>query len=206
VYNIPKQSESEVQVGDTYHYHRLANEAGIDLMVAALVQKLEDHKILDKTYILYTSDNGFHIGNHRLNPGKRCGYETDINIPLLIRGPGVPKNVTTSITNSHTDMAPTVLSMLGLPLRKDFDGQPIAYTASDLSSSTKNEYVNVEFWNAKEDQEDTRQDNYYNNTYKSLRLQTAGESFYYSVWCDGEHEFYDMNVSSPPFCDLISFH
>jgi N-acetylglucosamine-6-sulfatase len=92
--------------------------------------------------------------------------------------------VTTNITNSHTDMAPTVLTMLGLPLRKDYDGQPIAYTASDLSSSTKNEYVDVEFRNAKADQEEVSQDGYYNNTYKSLRLQAADESFYYSVWCE----------------------
>lgn len=174
-------------------------------MVAALVQKLEEHKILDNTYILYTSDNGFHIGNHRLNPGKRCGYETDINIPLLIRGPGVPKNVTTNITNSHTDVAPTVLTMLGLPLRQDFDGQPIAYTASELASSNKSEYVNVEFWDAKEDEDDVRPGAYFNNTYKSLRLQTASESFYYSVWCDGEHEFYDMKVSGPP-CHSLEAH
>jgi arylsulfatase A-like enzyme len=79
----------------------------------------------------------------------------------LIRGLGVPKNVTPNITKSHTDIAPTVLTMLGLPLRKDFDGQPMAYTASDLSSSTKNEYVNVEFWNAKEDQEEVSQGGYY---------------------------------------------
>jgi hypothetical protein len=181
-------------VGDDYHYHRLENEAGIDLMVAALVEKLKSHNILDNTYILYTSDNGFHIGNHRLNPGKRCGYETDINIPLFIRGPGVPKNVQTSITNSHTDIAPTVLTMLGLPLRSDFDGQPIAYTANELANSKKSEYVNVEFWDAREDQREAQPGSYYNNTYKSLRLATAGQSFYYSVWCDGEHEFYDMKV------------
>lgn len=193
-----------MESGDIQHYHRLENEAGIDVMVAALIQRLQDHDLLENTYVLYTSDNGFHIGNHRLSPGKRCGYETDINIPLLIRGPGVPKNVTTNITNSHTDMAPTILTMLGLPLRPDFDGQPMAYTTDQLSNITKNEYVNVEFWNAKEDEyiEPKGPYPYYNNTYKSLRLTTNGESFYYSVWCDGEHEFYDMNVS----VDTSVFH
>ena len=132
--------------------------------------------------------------------GKRCGYETDINIPLLIRGPGVPKNVTSTIPNSHTDMAPTILKMLGIPLQNDFDGQPIPY---EDPLSADNEYVNVEFWNA--DQHGTDNDGdvditgpglFVNNTYKSLRLKSDTNSFYYSVWCDGEHEFYDMNVST----------
>lgn len=37
-------------------------------------------------------------------------------------------------------MAPTILQMLGVPTRPDFDGKPIAYTASDLSAPAKNEY------------------------------------------------------------------
>jgi N-acetylglucosamine-6-sulfatase len=101
---------------------RLGNIAAIDDMVAELIQKLDDHNILDNTYVVYTSDNGtfspikgprskskltphagFHIGNHRLSPGKRCPYEEDINIPLLIRGPNVPKGINSTITNSHTD-------------------------------------------------------------------------------------------------------
>ena len=196
VYALPKQTDAEVAFGDMHHVGRLENEAGIDVMVAALIQKLEDHKMLDNTYVIYTSDNGFHIGNHRMSPGKRCGYETDINIPLLIRGPDVAKNVKTNITNSHTDMAPTILQMMGVPTRPDFDGQAIAYTAADLSAPTKKELVNVEFWNAKEDDEAAKPGSYYNNTYKSLRLQTADQSFYYSVWCTGEHEFYDMNASN----------
>lgn len=37
-----------------------------------------------------------------MQAGKRCGYETDINIPLLIRGPDVPQGVTTNLYGSHT--------------------------------------------------------------------------------------------------------
>ena len=44
---------------------------------------------LDNTYIVFTSDNGFHLGQHRLPPGKQTPYETDIHVPLVVRGPGV---------------------------------------------------------------------------------------------------------------------
>lgn len=172
-------------------------------MVQSIMQKLQDRGILDNTYVIFTSDNGFHIGNHRLSPGKRCGFEEDINIPLLIRGPGMPKNITTNITNSHTDIAPTVLSMMGINLRSDFDGEPIAIADPDLSNSTKYEHVGVEFWDSPHHKpghlplDENGAVHYYNNTYKSLRIKSAGQSFYYSVWCTGEKEFYDMN--SDPF-------
>ena len=88
--------------------------------------------------------------------------------------------------------------MLGIPLQKDFDGAPIPYTNP---SSANNEYINVEFWNADgvgKDNDDPANNTpglYINNTYKSLRINSQNDnSFYYSVWCDGDHEFYDMTV------------
>ncbi|KAK5173343.1 uncharacterized protein LTR77_002024 [Saxophila tyrrhenica] len=196
VRNLPKLSEKKLDICDKTFEDRLGNIAAIDDMVSTLVQKLDDYGILNNTYILYTSDNGFHIGNHRLSPGKRCPYEEDINIPLLIRGPNVAKGKNSSITNSHTDMAPTILQMLGVPLQDDFDGQPIAYTEEQLSGSTKSEHVNVEFWNAGNTPIGLAKHDYYNNTYKALRLMSDEQSFYYSTWCTGEREFYDMRTDS----------
>lgn len=125
-----------------------------------------------------------------MQAGKRCGYETDINIPLLIRGPDVPQGVTTNNFNSHTDMAPTILKMLGIQLRSDFDGAPVPYTKQALAGEKNTEAVGIEFWDAVKK---SKNKNYYDHTYKSLRLRTNDGSFYYSVWCNGEHEFYDMN-------------
>ena len=129
---------------------------------------------------------------------------------MLIRGPDVPQNVVSEQVHSHTDMAPTILNMLGVPLRNNFDGQPIDYQQPDNSVSGMSEFVNVEFWDNKVPLEwdgtqfigidgdvDGAKGESYNNTYKSLRMQSSGHSFYYSVWCDGSHEFYDMTVRFP---------
>lgn len=195
VYNLKQLNDKKVQVCEKTHQHRLGNIAAIDVMVSELIAKLDDHGILDNTYVIYTSDNGFHIGNHRLLPGKRCPYEEDINIPLLIRGPDVAKGVNSTIVNSHSDMAPTILQMLGVPNRDDFDGAPVAYTQDEISGSTKSELVNVEFWTgAGHIPIGFKAGSYYNNTYKALRLISGNESFYYSTWCTGEREFYDMNT------------
>lgn len=59
VYALPKLDADEVAFGDMHHVHRLENEAGIDAMVATIIQRLQDHKLLDNTYIIYTSDNGY---------------------------------------------------------------------------------------------------------------------------------------------------
>lgn len=204
VRGLPKLSAKDIKVGDDVHVGRLQNLAGVDNMVGNIIDKLKEHDMLDNTYIIYTSDNGFHIGNHRLKPGKRLPYEEDINIPLLIRGPDVAKGVTSNFANHHTDLAPTILQMLGVPLRQDFDGAPIAYTKADLAKETKNEHVQVEFWdggfgpNGYRDKEDSQL--YFNNTYKALRLWSGDNlNALYSVWCDGTHEFYDMDVSAGVF-------
>ena len=136
------------------------------------------------------------MGNHRLGAGKRCPYEEDINIPLLIRGPDVAQGVTSSIVNSHTDMAPTILKMLGVPLRPEFDGAPIAYTNEELGTVDKHELVNVEFWNSGSHPVGVVNQKYYNNTYKALRLISDDYSFLYTTWCTGEKEFYDMTTDS----------
>ena len=83
--------------------------------------------------------------------------------------------------------------MLGLPLRDEFDGAPIAYTSDTLGSQDKTELVNVEFWNSgNQAPEAATPGSYYNNTYKALRLISDEYTFLYTTWCTGEREFYDM--------------
>ena len=91
-------------------------------------------------------------------------------------------------------MAPTILKMLGVPLRPEFDGAPIAYTAAELGTVDKHELVNVEFWTSSQTPIGIANQKYYNNTYKSLRLISDEYSFSYTKWCTGEQEFYDMTA------------
>ena len=170
-------------------------------MVEGIVQRLSNNGVLDDTYIFYTSDNGFHIGQHRMHPGKTCGYETDINIPLIVRGPGIGVGKVLDAVTSHTDLAPTLLKIAGAELRYDFDGLPIPFTEEQKG---KTEHVNVEYWGrgiaeGKHGTEGGRFTVYANNTYKALRLIGDTYNLYYSVWCTNETELYDMTVNRPTF-------
>jgi N-acetylglucosamine-6-sulfatase len=133
-----------------HHYRRRAQALlSVDDLVDKVVNILKAHKQLDNTYIIYTSDNGFHLGHHRLGIGKEFAFEEDINIPLIILGPGVPKNKTTDIVSAHVDIAPTILKMARAAHRPSFDGKPIPYkehTIRRREAAGGDEHTNVEFW------------------------------------------------------------
>lgn len=134
-----------------HHNYQRRTEAllSVDDMVERIVNILDNANQLENTYIIYSSDNGFHLGHHRLGPGKKYAFEEDINVPLIIRGPNVPKNRKTDVVTAHVDLAPTILDMAGMSQRAEFDGRPIPHTAADIDSresSDQDEYTNVEFW------------------------------------------------------------
>lgn len=137
-----------------------------------------------------------------MQPGKECGFETDINVPLIVRGPGVAKKQVSYDVNSHTDLAPTFLSLAHGKLRDDFDGtaiNPFAREAAEVHlerATSRTEHVNVEYWGFALSEGDYDQKMYWNNTYKALRLIGGDYNLYYSVWCSGEHQLYDLNVSA----------
>ncbi|KAJ0367190.1 hypothetical protein COL154_003261 [Colletotrichum chrysophilum] len=191
---IPKLNSSEIAYGDNYYRRRLQTLQSVDEMVDAVFKRLEDAGVLDNTYVIFTSDNGFHIGQHRLKPGKTCAIEEDINVPFLIRGPGVPKGKTVDFVTTHTDIAPTIFSIANITLRDDFDGSPIPFLEDGIAKAQndpKHDHVNVEFWGTQRGY-DVFGGVSANNTYKAMRVLGDGYSLFYSVWCSNEREFYDM--------------
>ncbi|KAF2143973.1 uncharacterized protein K452DRAFT_306619 [Aplosporella prunicola CBS 121167] len=192
---LPRQSQENVDYNDHFYRQRLRSLQAVDEIIEGVVERLDRYGILDNTYIIFTTDNGFHVGQHRMQPGKECGYEEDINIPLIIRGPGVPKNATTDIVTSHTDLAPTFLDLIGVAPRKEFDGLAIPVTGKGIAEAknSRHEHVNVEFWGIVIEEGDYGNNRLPNNTYKALRIVGKDYNLYYSVWCNNEHELYDLN-------------
>jgi len=61
-------------------------------MLKDIFEGLEELGVLNNTYVIFTSDNGYHIGEKKVPFGKGLPYETDLRLPLYIRGPNVKKN------------------------------------------------------------------------------------------------------------------
>ncbi len=81
----------------------------VDEGVAGIVDELRARGELDDTLILFTSDNGFLLGQHRIRSGKIRHYEESSRVPLLMRGPGVPRGAVVRKQVGNIDLAPTIL-------------------------------------------------------------------------------------------------
>ncbi|KAK4540744.1 hypothetical protein LTR36_008959 [Oleoguttula mirabilis] len=193
VKHLPQLNDTVIEYNDEFQRSRLRALQSVDEMVETLVQKLDAKGLLNNTYIFYTTDNGFHISQHRMPPGKECPFETDIHIPLIVRGPGIPAGHTAGVVSSHTDLTPTLLKLAGSD-RPDLDGTPIPLSAEQLASPASGEHVNVEFWGRAIPEGKYGNDamSAMNNTYKALRVVGDGYSLLYTVWCTGEKEYYDL--------------
>jgi N-acetylglucosamine-6-sulfatase len=98
---------------------------GIDDAVASVIAELEQAGRLDDTYVMFTSDNGYAFGEHRL-VGKGDLYETSIRVPLLVRGPGVQPGVIPRLT-SNVDLVPSILEWANVKAPRGFlDGTSFA--------------------------------------------------------------------------------
>lgn len=110
---------------DRVHRDRLRAMLGVDDMVGALVDALTRAGELDDTYIFFTSDNGFHLGQHRLRPGKTTPFEEDIRVPMVVRGPGVPAGGVADALASTVDLAPTFAELGGAAVPPTAEGRSL---------------------------------------------------------------------------------
>ena len=86
---------------------RARSVQALDELIGQVRAKLRREKLLDNTYIVFGSDNGYHVGQHRLTFGKRTAFDHDIRVPLVVVGPDVPASSHTSWLAGTVDLAPT---------------------------------------------------------------------------------------------------
>ena len=120
---IIPMDRNHANVSDVYFQRRWSVLRSVDDMVQRFLDTLESTKVLDNTYILFTSDHGYHLGEFGMLYDKRMLYETDIRIPFLVRGPQISNGQLLDIPINHVDIAPTILDMAGAPVPKIMDGR-----------------------------------------------------------------------------------
>lgn len=120
----PGQLLSRQQIVELEHEYieRARSLQSLDRTVRAVVRTLRRTGQLDNTYIIFTSDNGYNMGQHRLPSGKNTPNEASIRVPLLMRGPGIARGLKVEETAGNIDIAPTILDMAGHRSVKRHDG------------------------------------------------------------------------------------
>lgn len=104
---------------------RLQSLLAVDDLIGTLIDMLQATGELQRTYIFYTSDNGFHLGEHRLPVGKNTAYEEDIRVPLIVRGPGVSGGRTVQHLTLNIDFAPTFGELAAASVPAFVDGRSL---------------------------------------------------------------------------------
>jgi N-acetylglucosamine-6-sulfatase len=122
---LPRLSDATKTKIDNRAEKRAETLQALDDLVAGIVGRLNDRRVLSKTYIFFTSDNGWHAGEHRIPQDKWRPYEEDVRVPLLVRGPGVQAGYQAHKLVLDTDYLPTFTTLAGVHTPKYVDGRSL---------------------------------------------------------------------------------
>ncbi|MFI6347879.1 sulfatase [Streptomyces sp. NPDC050560] len=170
---------------------RVRSVQAVDRMIGHLEDELKAKGLADDTYLVFNSDNGFHMGEHRLRPGKQTAFDTDINVPLVVTGPGVPAGKQVSQLAENVDMNPTFQDLAGLDPPASADGTSLTglMRGGDGGADWR-KAVLVEHHHAasKKGDPDAAPKNAGDPpSYEALRTKDA----LYVEYADGEREYYE---------------
>lgn len=119
----PPLRPRQLRMLDRAFRSRARSVEAVDRMLATIEATLRNKGIAGDTYIFFSSDNGFHIGEYRLMPGKGTAFDTDVRVPLIVSGPGVGAGTVLPQLTANIDLAPTFAAIAGVHL--DGDGHSL---------------------------------------------------------------------------------
>jgi arylsulfatase A-like enzyme len=161
----------------------LSVDEGVDRIVDALGASGE----LANTLLIFTSDNGFLNGQHRIPPDKGHIYEESIRVPLMMRGPAVPAGVEVGDLTINADLAPTIVDVANATPGLTMDGRSLIPVARNPGVEQGRELlIESERW-------------YHQPSFNAIRTRR----YIYAEYATGERELYDLQ--SDPF-ELYSRH
>src|SRR5215218_5337057 len=125
IQSLRRFSSDDIANIDQRHENRVESLQAVDDLVAAVVRTLGEKGVLPNTYIVFTSDNGFHHGEHRIRYGKARPYEESVRVPLVISGPEVAAGSTTDQLVLNTDYFPTFMDLAVAQTPSYVDGRSL---------------------------------------------------------------------------------
>jgi arylsulfatase A-like enzyme len=156
------------------YQQRLESLLAVDEAVARIVGALGSKGELANTLILFTSDNGFFHGEHRVPSGKVLPYEPSIRVPLILSGPGIPAGLRLTHHVANIDLAPTIVDAAGATAGRVMDGRSLLPLIASPGMSLNRDLL-VERGPGE-------------GTFTALRAP----NYLYTEYGNGEQELYDL--------------
>lgn len=183
-------SPSAVAAIEEENKERVRSLKAVDDLVSKVVSALSATGELGNTYIVFTSDNGWLGGEHKLGE-KGAPYEESIRAPLVVRGPGVPQGRIRSRLVANIDLAPTIAEWAGVSVPAFVDGRSLAPIFSVSQAATWRDALLMEFHG-----------NESTPGYNAIRTTTH----LYVEYADGSRELYDLEADPYQLTNVYGQH
>jgi arylsulfatase A-like enzyme len=141
---LPRMSDDDLAAAAFARQQRIESLQSVDRGVAHLVETLEQAGELDETYVLFVSDNGLALGEHRLLSRKVLGYEELVRVPFVLTGPGIPAGRTVHQAVTMADITATVTDIAGLEPAHPLDGESVLPVARGEVPDNRDRVVPLE--------------------------------------------------------------
>jgi arylsulfatase A-like enzyme len=189
--NRPPLTRSQIAQLDRNFRKRAQSVQAVDDLIGRIRTLLRNRGLARNTYVAFSSDNGYHMGDHRLLQGKMTAFDTDIGVPLVVVGPGVPAGRTVGKLTANIDLRPTFSELAGASVPGSVDGHSLVPLLDGSSAGGWRTATLVEHHGRDQDQSDPDfQPRAAGNppTYEAIRKSNA----LYVEYKNGEREYYDL--------------
>jgi N-acetylglucosamine-6-sulfatase len=170
----PRLTRDQLPGLEEKYQQRLETLLAVDEAVARIVRTLRETGELTNTLIVFTSDNGFFHGEHRVPTGKKLLYEPSIRVPLIMRGPGIPAGLRLRQPVANIDLAPTFVQVAEATPGLTMDGSSLLTLFANPVTELNRDLVIENAPGAK--------------NFAAIRT----ERYLYAEYASGERELYDL--------------
>jgi arylsulfatase A-like enzyme len=191
LHSRPPLTDQQIASMSEGYRKRAQSVQAVDELVGQIRRTLRERGLDSNTYVVFTSDNGYHMGQRRLLAGKMTAYDSDVRVPLIVVGPGVPAGSTTDALAENVDLAPTFMRLAGVGVPWWVDGHGLVSLLHGTGPRGWRDAVLIEHHHPETPNGDPdRQTNSSGNPPSYEALRTKDEL--YVEYVDGEREWYDL--------------
>ena len=145
IHNIGRIGDHERDQLKQWRLNQLRSLRQVDDTVGSMLDLLKRRGELDNTYIVFTTDNGTHMGEHRWfgeHGAKNTAYEEAANVPMFVRGPGIRAGSTSGKLVLNNDLAPTFVQMAGGTPPPFVDGRSVLPVMKERATTWRTAIMN----------------------------------------------------------------
>ncbi|WP_336158381.1 sulfatase family protein [Amycolatopsis sp. VC5-11] len=186
-------TDREKQTIDKDFRKRAQAVQSVDKMIGTVQAALDKAGVRGNTDLVFTSDNGYHMGEYRLTPGKQTAFDTDVHVPLVVTGPGVKAGATVDQPAENIDLRPTFEALAGAPTPAPVDGESLVPLLNGTAPPAWRTVGLVEHHGPdfdKNDPDKPAKNSGNPTTYEAIR----STAYTYVEYADGAKEYYDRTT------------